>query len=503
MILILGVCLLTPTVANAHEKERPQATHVDTAAELSVSNRALTSRAKLRVLAPAGALASLPQSWCGQETGTDSLSTPGSSTAPGIKLIYAYPSDRADRFFQFANVLQGNASTISSFIAAQSGSSKTVRFDMGSSCGAGYVDLQSVALPRTRSSYTSAGTINTGALLADLQPLVATPGLRRNYLVILDTLAPAGPMGFGWLYQGGNSDTPDPSNIHNSGGLFAMVFGSDGATPNSAAPTYQPGLFMHELGHTLGAVQYSAPNSSSGGNPNSTYSHCFDEWDVMCYADGGPANSLTFSCATHAGQITEEFDCGQNDYFNPTPAPGSYLATHWNTFNSVFLVACDQADSSCGETTITAPATNPTTGTITVTATPTKPSTTTPDADVKISTSHVRPTKSALRWTNGASIGKILGRMTLTVAGYQARITGVAFRLPAGRWHTRSCVVLRSFSGKRARTCNSGRVTVQRRRRVVLPSVSTDVPASAVVSGTGSVVGHGDNHVSATAQVKN
>ena len=43
---------------------------------------------------------------------------------------------------------------------------------------------------------------------------------------------------------------------------------------------YDALVFMHEVGHNLGAVQVNSPHASRG-------SHCFDEWDTMCYNDGG------------------------------------------------------------------------------------------------------------------------------------------------------------------------------------------------------------------------
>jgi hypothetical protein len=46
--------------------------------------------------------------------------------------------------------------------------------------------------------------------------------------------------------------------------------------------------------------------------------------------------------------IAQSYDCGRDDYFNPAPAPGSYLATHWNTYDSAFLAPCAEIVPACG-----------------------------------------------------------------------------------------------------------------------------------------------------------
>jgi hypothetical protein len=60
----------------------------------------------------------------------------------------------------------------------------------------------------------------------------------------------------------------------------------------------------------------------------------------MCYADGTPANpldgsGLAFPCA--GSPSAELLDCGGDDYFSQSPAPGSWLAGHWNVAGSAFL----------------------------------------------------------------------------------------------------------------------------------------------------------------------
>jgi hypothetical protein len=81
---------------------------------------------------------------------------------------------------------------------------------------------------------------------------------------------------------------------------------------------------VHELFHTLGAVQLSAPHSDGGG-------HCTDTPSVMCPA---PRKPTVPACALAKVQV---LDCGMDDYWNPAPADGSYLATHLNVATSQYF----------------------------------------------------------------------------------------------------------------------------------------------------------------------
>ena len=61
-----------------------------------------------------------------------------------------------------------------------------------------------------------------------------------------------------------------------------------------------------------------------------------------------PRTPMQMDCAALPGAIPENYDCGHDDYFNPAPAAGSYLATHWNTYDSVFLAPCGEIAPACG-----------------------------------------------------------------------------------------------------------------------------------------------------------
>ena len=109
-------------------------------------------------------------------------------------------------------------------------------------------------------------------------------------------------------------------------------FGSSASFPAGTTSRSHVDTAIHEISHNLGAVQRSAPHRSASW-------HCIDEADILCYDDDGSGGFATYTaCNSSTGQL---YDCNRDDYFNPAPAAGSYLATHWNLYNSVFMCPVD------------------------------------------------------------------------------------------------------------------------------------------------------------------
>ena len=137
----------------------------------------------------------------------------------------------------------------------------------------------------------------------------------RSYLVMVDNPDAYGDCGLGQVRQDGGAG---PGNQNNSGGAFAMVWQN----------CWSGLIAAHELTHTMGAVQPGAPHHTQNG-------HCWDGRDAMCYADGSPqVQKLICKKADDFRKL----DCDGNDYFALYPKPGSYLASHWNSANSEFLI---------------------------------------------------------------------------------------------------------------------------------------------------------------------
>ncbi len=131
--------------------------------------------------------------------------------------------------------------------------------------------------------------------------------LRRNVLAYVDVFRNGAGM------HRHDDDRPGVENVHNLGNGVALV----------GRNIWNAHMGLHELAHILGAAQDSAPHANGAG-------HVTDGYDII--ALGGTNDA----CPDLSAQ-SRRWDCNHDDYFHTDPAPGSYLATHWNLANSLFL----------------------------------------------------------------------------------------------------------------------------------------------------------------------
>ena len=224
-------------------------------------------------------------------------------SGPRVQVVYARAASTPDRFTAVLPAVRMAAASTDAAIhvsATKRDAGRRVRFVTTPDCT---VDVVPVEL-------SDAGDDSFDATIAELQRHGFTRP-DRKYLVFMD--AAVGLCGQGHLLP---DDRPAASNVNN--GTVAMFARIDTACWTASA--------THELLHMLGAVQHSAPHSSGSG-------HCVDEADVMCYADTSTTQTLRVCGHTYVKQV----DCNHDDYFDPNPPAGSYLATHWNVADSSFL----------------------------------------------------------------------------------------------------------------------------------------------------------------------
>jgi hypothetical protein len=335
--LLLLAAFATPAAAHS-----PTLTHRDTRDELSPVSVAATAAA-------ADAPGALPYAWCGDPRTTDGTTNATLSPAsPRFKLIYAHPADRPDRFAEWRDALQANIALLQRFMAAQSGGAKGLRIDMGTECGPQYVDLQVVHLPGPRARYVD----DFQAIVRDVEPKLGESDAPRNVVVLADTLNGGDyDYGLGENVLGPAGERPGADNVHNFGGFASVLFSRDGVrAPGAATRGWWPEGLLHEMTHNLGAVQWSAPHTTQpAGLASPSYGHCWQGYDVMCYVEApGAAHAMRYDCPRTGGAIPQVYDCGRDDYFNPSPPPGSYLARSWNVYDSAFLAPCRQIAPACG-----------------------------------------------------------------------------------------------------------------------------------------------------------
>ncbi|NUT96042.1 MAG: hydrolase [Saccharothrix sp.] len=226
-----------------------------------------------------------------------------------VQLMYVRAIGAPDRFAEMEPKIQGYADRIDAAVleaAQRSGGVRHIRF-------AHYADCRPIVL----NVGIPASEINEDVKVAAAVKALGYNRSDRKYLVFDEG---SHDCGGGWNEPGGD-DRPGSDNPLNSGPGWAVV-------DRGCSEDWAPG--GHELLHSLGAVQSSAPHATRFG-------HCWDDQDILCYDDGGlPAGGLKVECPSADENIV---DCNNDDYFNTAPAAGTYLAGHWNVANSQFLTS--------------------------------------------------------------------------------------------------------------------------------------------------------------------
>ena len=263
-----------------------------------------------------------------------------------VQAIYAHAADVTDRYSsEVGNIRQwaGAVDAVFNQSAGETGGVRHVRYVTDSSCNLSVLDVQL--------STTGDDTINN--TISELRSQGFTRS-DRKYLIWMDANVYCG------IAQVYSDDSAGANNLANGN---SSIQGEVARVDNSCWGLSGQSIEAHELMHTLGGVQTSAPHATK-------YDHCWDQADRMCYDDGS-GSAMQQICNSSEGN---SFDCNHDDYFYAgTPPAANYLATHWNTANSSFLATT--AGTATGSTTTTTP---PTTTPPTTSPPTTSPPTTMP-----------------------------------------------------------------------------------------------------------------------------
>ena len=245
------------------------------------------------------------------------------------QLVYARPQDASDRYDEMAPkmrkwIAQGNS------IINDEAKRFNVNANLKMACEGGKLTVLNAVL-----STASSKKANVDILTAELR----SKGFKDDkvkYIVWYDgkVTEPDGSPGSkaeAWLneWPDGTSfgkpqdDRPTVDNVFNKGGDFSFTY-------QLFEKDFVQIAMLHEYTHTMGFLQSSAPHH------NGFDGHCNDSKPV-----GQGGQDMNCGSNSRRGNLNPVFgdacpgygfryDCGNDDYFNPKPEPGSYLATHWN-----------------------------------------------------------------------------------------------------------------------------------------------------------------------------
>jgi hypothetical protein len=244
-----------------------------------------TLAAFVALVAALPAHASTPMPWCGTSSSSvDRL--PDATSAYAVHVAYVRPPNAADRFFEFAPRIVGDAAAFDTWWRGED-ATRTLRFDLfpapGCASSFGALDISNIQLPRSITNINSAFQEIRLQLSSD----AGFHEAEKAYLIYYD--GPTGQVGqehvCGQGARASGFDLP---------GIAVVYLDSCGADEGDSL---RPVVAVHELVHVFGAVERAAPSACQSGHV------CDFKLDLMG--------------AVLSGEELEAhvLDSGRNDYY--------------------------------------------------------------------------------------------------------------------------------------------------------------------------------------------
>jgi hypothetical protein len=236
---------------------------------------------------PAAPAVAIPTPWCGGAEASAADRQPEAVAGRQTHVIYAFPSDGADRFAQLASGISSDIAALDDWWRRQD-PARTPRFDLYAFPGCpttyGRLDISRVQLPGPAAAFGGAGQIGTIArALFDLgfdDPF-------KKYIVLYDGAVEAG-------------DICGTSFVAPTEMSYSVVYLQAGICPNDLGTgAFTASVIVHEFIHNLGAVPFAAPHICPDGT-----AHVCDNPDDLLYPE------------SHGQGIDQlAMDIGRDDYY--------------------------------------------------------------------------------------------------------------------------------------------------------------------------------------------
>lgn len=154
---------------------------------------------------------------------------------------------------------------------------------------------------------------------------ITDPTINSDINLLLAAMAQNGYTQSDRIYVGFTNNPQSGTNA----GLGTRYINAPNSNP--VGPTYSViynwsgAVAAHELGHNLGAVLPNSPFSDGIG-------HSVDYYDLMNATLGVVPPGVTIQCPDGRNATNQQVlvDCNNNDYFNLSPDPVSFIGTNWN-----------------------------------------------------------------------------------------------------------------------------------------------------------------------------